>query len=86
MLGCTSCHATPWTRGTGEESGVNVSGLVEGEEVVLEFKEYNAEALYIVNLQDGFNPLDTPKIHSYRVRKQRANGGTTCVEICLNAK
>lgn len=77
MLACVTTHQSGWSRITGEESVIRVSGLGEGDEL---FLEYDGQTdVELGNGDNTFHPSTAPR---YRIKKF-ANGtpSPTTVEV-----
>lgn len=86
MVACKVSHEGLWTRAKGNEVGIKIVHLVEGERVRLDVMMTGVlhEALFD---QPGTFPLPWPTFDSYRVCKLIRDGVTptpTTVEIELN--
>lgn len=75
----------PWIRAKGNESGAQVRGLVDGEELCMEI-----EGLYGgLHLREGTNRITLRSGQMYRFVKKVSEGqkpSKTCVEVILNGQ
>lgn len=85
MCGCEGLNVVLWTHASGEESGVMVTGLVTGDEVVFEYVERDTKESKLIVLEDGFTPVNGASIARYRVAKTKCEAqAPITVEIILN--
>lgn len=88
LVACSESTEGPWTLAKGNERGIKIVHLVEGERVSLEVK---IDSVYGVAFfdQPGSFPLPWERIDKYRVSKEvslNVRGSPTTVEIILNGK
>lgn len=77
------CGEGPWIRANGNESGAQVRGLEEGEELCLEIEGLDGG----LQLRSGVNRITLQARQMYRFTKKVREGqkpSRTCVEVLLN--
>lgn len=84
MLAGKGVMNTPYTRASGEEHSVAVSGIGERGEVVVEWVGRDPN-LGFVRLHNGLNLLNSSGWIKYRVCKRVDDGLPTTVEVILDA-
>lgn len=86
LVACIDATEGPWTLAKGNEVGIKISSLVEGEriELMMEVGELKESVTFD---QSGTFPLFWRRMEKYRVCKLVKDGtkpGSTTVEIVLN--
>lgn len=88
LVACSESTEGPWTLAKGNESGIKIVHLLEGERVSLEVK---VDGIYGVATfdQPGSFPLPWSRFDKYRIVKEvdsGVRGSPTTVEVILNGK
>lgn len=86
LVACMNAAEGPWTLAKGNETGVKIVHLVDGERVGVEMKIGDLSDTHFFGLPGTF-PLPWKRMERYRVIKQVDDGvrpSPTTVEIVLN--
>ena len=86
LVACDTTTEGPWTLAKGNEKGIKIIHMVEGERVSLEV-EVDGVSNIVTFDQPGSFPLQLDIFSRYRVLKQvddAVRGSPTTVEIILN--
>jgi hypothetical protein len=88
LVACSETTEGPWTLAKGNESGIKIVHLCEGERVRLEVDVAGTSSTKTFD-QSGSYPLQIDIFNKYRVIKEvdpEVRGSPTTVEIILNGK
>lgn len=87
LVACKTASEGQWTLAKGNESGVKVAHLGEGERVRLDIETESDRTSIYFDVTGSFVLLDVPRFVRYRVSKEVKSGAAaspTTVEIELN--
>jgi hypothetical protein len=86
LFACYSNTEGPWTRAKGNELGIQILHMVEGEYIMVEMEIGDLKDTVVFN-SPGVFPLPWKRLDKYRVIKKVTDGvapAPTTVEIVLN--